>query len=62
MMSSDQVILSWEVIDSQGRIVANNAFESRRLIEINTFDLKPGLYTLNVSTETGKEALRFIRN
>jgi len=62
MLSSDRMILTWEVLDTQGRIVASEDFTNLRLVEINTFDLKPGLYTLNVSTETGKEALRFIRN
>ena len=62
MLSSDRMILTWEIVDTQGRIVASEDFTNMRLVEINTFDLKPGLYTLNVSTETGKEALRFIRN
>ncbi len=56
------MILTWEILDTQGRVVASEDFTNMRLVEINTFDLKPGLYTLNVSTETGKEALRFIRN
>ena len=62
MLSSDRMILSWEVIDAQGRIVAGEGFTNMRQVAINTFDLKPGLYTLNANTETGKEAIRFVRN
>jgi len=61
-VSSELFILEWEVIDSQGRTVLNAAAANMKTLEIETFQLKPGLYTLNVNTELGKQAIRFIRN
>jgi hypothetical protein len=61
-VSSERFILKWEVMDAQGRIVLSLGEVNMKTLEIDTFRLKPGLYTLNVNTETGKQAIRFIRN
>ena len=62
MMSSERVILTWEIMDSQGRIVIIESEANSKSVEINTLELKTGLYTLNVRTIAGKQAVRFIRN
>ena len=61
-VSSELFILEWEVIDSQGRTVLNAGAANMKTLEIETFQLTPGLYTLNVNTELGKQSIRFIRN
>ena len=61
-VSSELFILDWEVIDSQGRTVLNAGAANMKTLEIETLQLNPGLYTLIVNTELGKQAIRFIRN
>ena len=61
-IASEILVIGWEVIDFQGRVVLSEGALSSKAFEINTTQLRSGVYTINVSTELGVGAIRFVRN